>query len=171
MKKTSRKGEAMKKTTITIAVLAVFAVIVAACGASAGTADNPRKVEIDAKDFAFDPTAIDITEGETVEFVITNTGAIAHEFRVMNQDEIDEHLEAGHEEGHDEAGEEMSGDEMAMEDVIIEIEPEIRRPSPSPLMMPTTRHGSHVSSRGITSPACMAISTSADRNGRFGERR
>jgi uncharacterized cupredoxin-like copper-binding protein len=113
----------MKKTTITIAVLAVFAVIVAACGASAGTADNPRKVEIDAKDFAFDPTAIDITEGETVEFVITNTGAIAHEFRVMNQDEIDEHLEAGHEEGHDEAGEEMSGDEMAMEDVIIEIEP------------------------------------------------
>lgn len=111
----------MKKTTITIAV---FAVILAACGASAGTADNPRTVEIDARDFAFDPETIDITAGETVEFVITNTGAIAHEFRVMNQDEIDEHLEAGHDEGHDEgSGEEMSGDEMAMEDVVIEIEP------------------------------------------------
>ena len=111
----------MKKITITIAV---FAVIVAACGASAGTTDNPRTVEIDAKDFAFDPEAIDITEGETIEFVISNTGAIAHEFRIMNQDEIDEHLEAGHEEGHDEeSGDEMSGDEMAMEDVVIEVEP------------------------------------------------
>lgn len=43
----------------------------------------------------------------------------------MNQDEIDEHLEAGHDEGHDEGetSDEMSGDEMAMEDVVIEIEP------------------------------------------------
>ena len=37
----------MKRIMITIAALAV---ILAACGESAGTADSPRKVEIDAKD-------------------------------------------------------------------------------------------------------------------------
>ncbi len=67
---------------------------------------------------AFDPDAIAITPGETIEFVITNSGALTHEFVVTSQEEIDEHLEAGHEEGHDEG--EEGHEEAPLE---VEIEP------------------------------------------------
>ena len=113
----------MKRIFTTLAVLAI---VLAACGESAGTVDSPRRVEVDASEFAFDPEAIDITGGETVEFVITNNGAVTHEFVVTSQTEIDEHLEAGHEEGHEEPAGEMTGDEMAaMEGGMIEVEVEV----------------------------------------------
>ena len=109
----------------TITIIAIAGIVAAACGGSVGTVDSPRQVEVDAKEFAFDPGAIDITPGETVEFVITNSGAVTHEFVVTNQTEIDEHLAAGHE-GHDEG--EMTEEEMAamdgMEGGMIEVEVE-----------------------------------------------
>jgi uncharacterized cupredoxin-like copper-binding protein len=92
----------MKRIMIAVATMAV---ILSACGAEPGTVDSPRRVEVDAAEMAFDPDSIDVTPGETVEFVISNSGALAHEFVVTNQEEIDEHLEAGHEEGHDEGEE------------------------------------------------------------------
>ena len=111
----------------TFAIIAVLGIVAAACGSSVGTVDSPRTVEVDAQEFAFDPESIDITPGETVEFVITNTGAVTHEFVVTNQEEIDEHLEAGHE-GHDEG--EMSEEDMADMDgmaaegmIEVEVEP------------------------------------------------
>ncbi len=104
----------MKRTFIIVAGLAV---LLAACGAEPGTVDSPRRVEVNASEMAFDPASIDITPGETVEFVITNSGALAHEFVVTNQEEIDEHLEGGHEE-HDEG--EEGPEEAALE---VEIEP------------------------------------------------
>ncbi len=81
-----------------VAVVAVLAFVLAACAEDPGTVDSPRRIEIDAAEMAFDPDSIDITPGETVEFVITNSGALTHELVVTNQEEIDEHLEAGHEE-------------------------------------------------------------------------
>ncbi|HSR46157.1 MAG TPA: plastocyanin/azurin family copper-binding protein [Acidimicrobiia bacterium] len=112
----------MKRLAIAVAVLAL---VVAACGDSAGTTDNPRKIEIDAGDFAFNPGDIDISPGETVEFIVTNTGVVAHEFVVTNQSEIDEHLEAGHATGHGDEDvanmDEMDGMEgMAAREVQVE---------------------------------------------------
>lgn len=111
----------------TFTIIAVLGIVTAACGSSVGTVDSPRTVEVDAQEFAFDPESIDITPGETVEFVITNSGAVTHEFVVTNQGEIDEHLEAGHED-HDEgemSEEDMADmDGMAMEGMIeVEVEP------------------------------------------------
>ena len=105
-----------------IITVVVLGVVLAACGEPVGTADSPRRVEVDASDFAFGPDSIDITAGETVEFVITNSGAVAHEFEVTNQTEIDEHLEAGHDEGHDE---EMTDEEMAAMDDMAALEVEV----------------------------------------------
>ena len=56
-----------------------------------------------------------LNDRETVEFVITNSGALTHEFVVTNQEEIDEHLEAGHEEGHDEGEEGHEGAPLEVE--------------------------------------------------------
>jgi uncharacterized cupredoxin-like copper-binding protein len=36
-------------------------------------------------ELAFDPTSIDVRAGETVEFVVTNEGAIGHEFVLGNE--------------------------------------------------------------------------------------
>lgn len=108
----------MRRMTIAVATIAI---LLAACAAGPGTADSPRQVEIDAAEMAFDPNSIDITAGETVEFVITNSGALAHEFVVTNQEEIDEHLEAGHDEGHEEGEDSEDGhDETPVE---VEVEP------------------------------------------------
>lgn len=103
-----------------VTIVAVLAFIVTACAEEPGTVDTPRRIEVDATEMAFDRGSIDVTAGETVEFVVTNSGAVTHEFRVMNQAEIDEHLAAGHEEGHDE---EMTDEEMAdMEEMVLELE-------------------------------------------------
>lgn len=112
----------MKRLAVAVAVLAI---VVTACGESAGTTDNPRRIEIDAKEFAFSPSGIDITPGETIEFIVTNSGAVAHEFVVTNQVEIDEHLEAGHAMGHGDEDmanmDEMDGMEgMAAREVQVE---------------------------------------------------
>ena len=56
---------------------------------------------IEADSFAF-------AAGETVEFLVTNSGVIEHELRLSNQARVDEHLEGGHDD-HDDS---MSEDEM-----------------------------------------------------------
>jgi uncharacterized cupredoxin-like copper-binding protein len=101
-----------------VAVVAVLAFVLAACAENPGTVDSPRRIEVDVAEMAFDPDSIDITPGETLEFVITNSGALTHEFLVTNQVDIDEHLEAGHEEGHEE--EEKGHEEASLE---VEVEP------------------------------------------------
>lgn len=51
----------------------------AACSGSASTVE--RSVEIAANDdLSFDPATLNVAVGETIEFVITNSGAIDHEF-------------------------------------------------------------------------------------------
>jgi uncharacterized cupredoxin-like copper-binding protein len=57
---------------------------------------SAREVRVEASDFAFAPDEIVVTRGETISFVVTNTGTTPHEFRLTTQDEIDEHLAARH---------------------------------------------------------------------------
>jgi len=83
-------------------------------------ADPSRPVSIVLRDFAFDTSAITFTTGVTYQLVITNTGAVSHELRVLARGEsqmmmdmgVAEHMEMGH--GHEHASQLLyaSGDEL-----------------------------------------------------------
>jgi uncharacterized cupredoxin-like copper-binding protein len=60
-------------------------VVLAACGSSgddeptaAGSGEN-RTIEVEMRDIAFAPTAIDVRTGEKVRFVFANTGQVTHD--------------------------------------------------------------------------------------------
>lgn len=88
-----------------VTALMTLALAVAACGDDGeATGDDPqRRVEIEATDFAFAPDLVAASAGQTIEFVVTNSGDNEHEFRVTDQADIDAHIAGGHEEhmGHD----------------------------------------------------------------------
>ncbi|MHB8405447.1 MAG: cupredoxin domain-containing protein [Gammaproteobacteria bacterium] len=94
----------MKIQTVVIAVIAMlstFAVmpVLASGGHSAafpfghpGEAWSVnRVVDIKAEDIFFDPKAVTVKAGETVKFVVTNTGKFPHEFVLGDKDEQAEH--------------------------------------------------------------------------------
>ena len=60
-----------------------------------------RVVEVELTEFAFAAESFAFTPGETVEFVVTNAGVVEHEFRLSNQDRVEEHLEGGHDDHDD----------------------------------------------------------------------
>jgi uncharacterized cupredoxin-like copper-binding protein len=66
------------------------------------TGDVDRVVEVDMSEFAFAADSFEFTPGETVEFVITNSGVAEHEFRLSNLGRVDEHIAGGHAD-HDDA--------------------------------------------------------------------
>lgn len=94
------------------AVLAALVLLAASCGDD-GTegGDGVNRIEISATEFQFRPGLVLVSPGDIVEFVVTNDGAIEHEFRVTNQADIDAHIEGGHEEHGDDMGD-MSEDDM-----------------------------------------------------------
>jgi uncharacterized cupredoxin-like copper-binding protein len=71
--------------------------------------DADRVVEVDLSEFAIDAHSFEFSPGETIEFIITNSGVVEHEFRLSNQVRVDEHVAGGHAD-HDDA---MSDEEMA----------------------------------------------------------
>lgn len=135
-----------------IAVVAVLAVIAAACGGGddAASGDTPTPttaaagstndgttapadgVEVVLSEFAFEPGSFEVAAGETVTFVVTNTGVVEHELRLSNTTRIEEHLEGGHaDDDHDEAAGEESdadhddevGSDVEAEDVFLLLDP------------------------------------------------
>jgi uncharacterized cupredoxin-like copper-binding protein len=102
----------------TLAVTAVaVAVLAAACGGddrtgSATSSEDVRTVEVDMVDIAFEPNALEVRRGETVRFVFTNTGEIAHdavlgdaEAQADHEAEMRQAEEEGHGGGHGEGAE------------------------------------------------------------------
>ncbi len=55
------------------------------------TADTDRTVRIEARDLAFNVKRVQVRAGETVRFVITNTGKLPHEFVIASHAEHVEH--------------------------------------------------------------------------------
>jgi uncharacterized cupredoxin-like copper-binding protein len=47
-------------------------------------------------EFAIAANSFEFTPGETVEFIITNSGVVEHEFRLSNEGRVDEHIAGGH---------------------------------------------------------------------------
>jgi uncharacterized cupredoxin-like copper-binding protein len=54
----------------------------AAIGEPAKATANTRTVQIKLIDIAFEPESVNVKAGETVRFVITNTGQLLHEFNI-----------------------------------------------------------------------------------------
>lgn len=99
-----------RRTAVAAAPLGL--ILLVACGddgdpaeTATGTEDSPRTVEIDMVDIAFEPDAVDVGAGETVRFVFTNEGDLAHDAFIG-----DEAAQEAHEEEMHEAEEDMDGD-------------------------------------------------------------
>jgi uncharacterized cupredoxin-like copper-binding protein len=85
--------------------------------AAAASLVPDRTVRIDATDdLRFTPAEIDVTQGETVAFVVTNPGALPHEFVIG-----DEAVQAEHEQEMADGEEEM--EEMGDEPYAIDVPP------------------------------------------------
>ncbi len=86
-----------RSRSVLIVTTTAIALLAAACGSdddtstSTSTGDDPRTVEVDMVDIAFEPDTIEVTEGETVRFVFTNTGEIAHDAFIGDSDAQDDH--------------------------------------------------------------------------------
>ncbi len=72
-----------------------------------------RTVEVTMSEFAFEPAEIHVTAGETVRFLVSNVGAVEHEFRMTTEHAAEEHIAAGHE-GHDDEGAEEGHEEILL---------------------------------------------------------
>ena len=64
---------------------------------AAGRPGNPKKIsrtiKITALDIKYDKPAIRVKAGETVKFVVTNTGKLRHEFMIGDPEEQRQHAE------------------------------------------------------------------------------
>ncbi len=89
----------MKRRCITVGV-GLAALVLTACSGGAGppgAGERERVIRIEALDsLAFDPESLRVEVGETVRFVVTNSGAAAHEF-VLGPESV----QAAHEEASD----------------------------------------------------------------------
>ena len=90
------------------AAVALIAVFLAACGgdddtSSRGSGDT-RTIEIEMVDIAFEPDRIEVAAGETVRFVFTNSGEVAHDAFIGDADAQADHeaemRAAGDDDGH-----------------------------------------------------------------------
>ena len=74
---------------------ALLVAAVAACGSTddttTGADGDARAIEVDMADNVFDPDTIEVTRGETVRFVFTNTGEVAHDAFIGDQAAQDGH--------------------------------------------------------------------------------
>lgn len=76
-----------------VALLAAVALMLAACGGTAGpTAKPDRTVSVDMVDLAFRPDRLEVRAGETIRFVFRNRGKVAHDAFIG-----DEAAQASHE--------------------------------------------------------------------------
>lgn len=80
----------------------------ATAATSPGNADRVIAVELSEFEIAADE--LRFSPGETIEFIVTNSGVAEHEFRLSNQDRVEEHIAGGHDD-HDESA--MTEEEMA----------------------------------------------------------
>ena len=61
-------------------------------GEPAESSDADRTIEVDANDnLSFGPDDFEVSAGETIQFVITNSGAIPHDFTIGDQAAHDAH--------------------------------------------------------------------------------
>ncbi len=60
-------------------------------GEAADPADATRTIDIVLTEFAFDPSSIEVSDGEVVTFRLHNEGTVEHDFTIGDQETQDEH--------------------------------------------------------------------------------
>ena len=88
----------MRPTPLALAAL-TLALIAGACGSNDSTArgatttngDTGRTVQIEMRDIAYSPDRVTVEPGETVRFVFTNTGDVAHDAFIGDAAAQDDH--------------------------------------------------------------------------------
>jgi uncharacterized cupredoxin-like copper-binding protein len=78
---------------------------------ASGTEENPRTIDVDMVDNAFEPAEVEVTAGETVRFVFSNNGAVVHDAVVGDEAAQDDH-EAEMRSAEEQDGEMDEMDEM-----------------------------------------------------------
>jgi uncharacterized cupredoxin-like copper-binding protein len=88
---------------LAVRVALLVGLVSAGCGSSSGPTSPKaaRIVDVEMRDNAFEPTAIDVAGGETVTFVFSNVGTVAHDAFIGDADAQAEH--------EDEMGGDMAG--------------------------------------------------------------
>ena len=86
------------KRALPLATVLVLALAAAACGGdddsgTVSSSGDERTIEIEMRDIEFEPTSVDVERGETVRFVFTNEGDVAHDAFVGDDDAQAEHEE------------------------------------------------------------------------------
>ncbi len=90
----------MRRLLLVVAALAALA----ACGSGDDSpvpqaSGDERVVEVEMRDIAFAPTALDVRAGEKVRFVFKNTGQVAHDAFIGDaaaQEEHEKEMRSGH---------------------------------------------------------------------------
>lgn len=106
----------MSTRTLTAGIAAAFALLTAACGsgdsdnASADSDGGARRVEVAMVDIDFKPKALEVTEGEEVQFTFTNEGKIRHEAYFGTPDDQADHEKEMAEGGEDSGGHDVHGE-------------------------------------------------------------
>ena len=76
------------RTTIAIGSIALLTLVLAACGGATNTTASPAAGSAETIDITmtdalrFEPSTVEVQEGDTVTFVVSNPTAIDHEFAV-----------------------------------------------------------------------------------------
>jgi uncharacterized cupredoxin-like copper-binding protein len=76
--------------------------------------DVEHVVEVELNEFSIEAADLDFVPGETVEFLIVNAGVAPHEFRLSNQERVDEHIAAGHDDHEDVGGDTEEGEDAVL---------------------------------------------------------
>lgn len=109
--------------------LAVLAALVAVTAAACGSDDDPttseaggdvRTVEVDMADNEFEPDTVEVAGGETVRFVFTNTGTVAHDAFIGDTAEQADHETEMREADDDSGMNHGGGDEESGEAITVE---------------------------------------------------
>lgn len=96
----------MRRIVLTSLLASAMAALAACSGA--GNASEVQNVTLEAKDLAFAPANLEVTAGEPVRLTLQNSGALEHDFSIMEfplEGEAAEAGGSGHEAGHGEGDE------------------------------------------------------------------
>lgn len=78
-----------RRRTFAIVAAAAAGLVLSACGGeddSPAASGDTRTVEVDMVDIAFEPDTLTVAEGETIRFLFTNGGKVAHDAFIGDAD-------------------------------------------------------------------------------------
>jgi uncharacterized cupredoxin-like copper-binding protein len=85
----------------------LLCLVLAACGGATSTSRTVRVTMLD--DFKYDPAKVEVTEGETIKFVVVNQGQNEHEFLIGDEQTQQEYEESMDDANHGEHGMDVTG--------------------------------------------------------------